>query len=440
MKRAETINELANNLIPSRMLKREDHAQYVPIFENILKQIRGQILYEDFDSQTFYIAGQSGTGKSTALTFLPTPDLQQKYEVLYINGKELFDLNDLDIIDVLMMVGSLLIKDNKDLTKKFEDELKRIVDNIKGTLEEVQEVSKSRGMEAGAEAEVGLGAKFLAFFSAKTSFFGRLKMDRNVRNITRKVFRSDMVSLFELINQIMARYLDTLSGKKLLIIFNDLDHLKEVEQIQELFIENRSYLEGLACKKIISIPVHLTVGGGFNENTEFFGLKLNKNPLGTEDTKKTKQARQNRTLLKQVLELRMAEGSKLIDEKAIDEAIKYSGGVIRQFMNILYRAAIHVRTSEGKRITLEDISIGCEDASQALQRQVISGDRIALLDDVMRNNSPTNHDSELFIEALLGNQVLMYNNRPNWYEVNPLITYTVQVYAAKIKEEAGKNS
>jgi Cdc6-like AAA superfamily ATPase len=436
MKPATTINELANNLIPTQSLKREDIGLYVPIFEEKLRRLRDQIIYDEFESQTFYIAGQSGTGKSTALTFLPNDEVKKAFHVLYINGRELFDLNDLDIIDVLLMVGTLLIEGNKDLLKKYEEELIRIVENIRGTLDEVKEVSKSRAGEVETGAEVGVGTKFLSFFKAGANFAARFKMDRQVRETTRRVFRANMLELYNLTNEIVQRFTATLENKKLLIIFNDLDHLKDIQQIQRLFIDNQSHLKGLQCKKIISIPVHLTVKAGFNEETEFFGLKLKTNPLNDfVPPLKEKRVENSKKLLKEVIQRRVAEGVDLIDEDAIDAAINSSGGVVRQFMLILHQAAVNARSLKMPKITLEDIRHGKELASQRLQQKVISRQHIELLDEVRRKFVPLNQDSELFIQALLGNQILMYNNQPIWYEVNPLIQNMVEVYARNLAEE-----
>lgn len=75
MKKATTINEFANNLLSENLEIEKDDNVYVPIYKDKLEVLQDVILNDEVESQTFFVAGQSGTGKTTALNFLKTKQL-----------------------------------------------------------------------------------------------------------------------------------------------------------------------------------------------------------------------------------------------------------------------------------------------------------------------------------------------------------------------------
>ena len=99
MKRAKTINELADNLDPSLPLGKEDKNVYVPIYDELLSKLRDRIIHDKLESRTLFVAGQSGTGKTTALNFLEDRKISRAFTVKVINFRDLVDLSDVDIID-----------------------------------------------------------------------------------------------------------------------------------------------------------------------------------------------------------------------------------------------------------------------------------------------------------------------------------------------------
>lgn len=65
----------------------------------------------DTDTQDcFYIYGQPESGKSAALNYFDDGALRQSYEIILIKGRCLFDLQDVDIIDILLMFSIELLK------------------------------------------------------------------------------------------------------------------------------------------------------------------------------------------------------------------------------------------------------------------------------------------------------------------------------------------
>ena len=439
MKKAVNINELANNLIPENFLKPEDKDVYVPIYEDILEVLRNMIINDQVESQAFFVAGQAGTGKTTALNFFKTEALEEHYHIKFINMRDFLDLSDVDIIDFLLAFAFALVKDSP-IEDRYYEQLENIREKYEGEVETYveEETSRKTGRETMGEGSAGGG--FLNFVKLKAGFFFNLRMDTSYREYTRKIFNLKKPDLHQLISKMIDDYIEKITrGKKLLVIIDDMDKLREVSQINSIFIENRNYIFSLKCKKIISIPNHLTRVPEISNYSQYpirqFVLRLSPNPFNG-DTTTTKEEEKkidtNRQMLRDVVKCRIEKGYSLIDADALEKAIDYSGGIIRQLIRIVRVAAVSVRTLDVENISLENVSDAVNLLRNTLAGTITSSNRIKMLDTILKKNIPVSEKAEDFIELLLANNVLAYENGEPLYEVNPLISKTVKVYAERL--------
>ncbi len=440
MKKAANINEFANNLIPENFLKPEDKDFYVPIYADILEVLRNMVLNDQVESQTFFVAGQAGTGKTTALNFFTTPSLEDNFHIEYINMRDFLDLSDVDIIDFLLAFAFALVKDTP-LEDKYYEKLEKIQQIHDGELTETTDKQVDRGTSSGIEGEVSAGGGLLNFVKLRARAFANLQLDVNHRENIRRVFKLKKPSLHRLVNDVIDGYVEKVTGgKKLLVIIDDLDKLQEVKQINAIFIESRSYIFNLKCKKIISIPMYLTKAPEIFNYSQYpirqFILRLNRNPFEKDresDEQELKKIEENRQMLRDVIRYRVKEGMKasLLDNEGLEKAIDYSGGIIRQLIRILYVAAVRVRTLKGDKISLQDVTDAVELLRNTLAGTITSSEKIKMLDTILAKNVPVSETSQQFIELLHASNVLAYENGEPWYEVNPLISDTVKVYASR---------
>ena len=440
MKKAADINELANNLIPKNFLKPEDKDVYVPIYEDILANLRNMLIHDQEESQIFFVAGQAGTGKTTALNFFRTDALEMHYHIKYINMRDYLDFNDVDIIEFLLAFAFALVK-HSPIEDKYYEQLEDFRRQYEGETEKIEETEKTRKTGRETTGEGSMGGGFFNFVKLKAQFFINLRMDTSYREYTRRIFKLNKPFLHKLVNELIDDYIEKVSkGKSLLVIIDDLDKMKEVRQINSIFIENRHYVFSLKCKKIISIPTYLARAPEISNCSQYpirqFILRLTPNPFdekmrpGEEDTLK-----KNRQLLRQVIENRIADGHMLIDKNALDKAVENSGGIIRQLIKIVYVAAVGVRTHEGKKISLHDVEEAIGLLRNEMAGTISDSDKIIFLNTVLTKNIPVSETAEQFVELLLSNNVLSYRNGDPWYEVNPIIKDTVKVYAARQDEK-----
>jgi DNA polymerase III delta prime subunit len=436
MKKAMNINEFANNLVPENFLEAGDKDVYVPIYEEQLMLLRDMVINDQVESQAFFVAGQSGTGKTTALNFFKTETLEKYYHIKYINMRDFLDLSDVDIIDFLLAFAFALAK-NTAIEKNYYEKLVELQKKHKGELlETVEQVSdRKKGLDIKSEASAGGG--FLNFVKLKAGFFANYKLDSNYRKTTRHVFRLTKPFLSKLVNEVIDNYVEKIAGgKKLLVIIDDLDKMRKVEQINSIFIENRNYIFNLSCKKILSIPMYLAKMPEISNYSQYpicqFILRLKPNPFNGEAGKEEKEKiAANRQMLQRVVKNRVQKNVTLIEDEALEEAIDNSGGIIRQLIRIVYVAAVNVRTLAGTKISPDDIKEALSSLRNNMAGTIISTDKINMLYTILDKNVPLSETSTEFIELLQSNNVVAYENGEPWYEVNPIIRNTVKVYAAR---------
>ncbi len=121
--RAKTLTELISLFKPEHHLDHTDHHFFVNIFGKELTIFANEIAHAS-PSQTFFVTGQSGNGKTTMLRNLqneyPTL-LADKFHFLYLEGLDLLDIKEgFDIKDVMLRIAKSLVP-NKTLTKESLD-------------------------------------------------------------------------------------------------------------------------------------------------------------------------------------------------------------------------------------------------------------------------------------------------------------------------------
>jgi Cdc6-like AAA superfamily ATPase len=293
MKKATNINELANNVIPEYFLNTDDKDVYVPVYEHILEALRDMVIYDQVESQAFFVSGQAGTGKTTALNFLHTEELGKHFHVKYIYMRDYLDLSDVDIVDFLLAFAFSLVE-NSPLAENYYKKLVDIQKKHRGEILESVEKASKRKTDTGVTGEITVGGGFLNFVKLKAGFFSSFKLDSSYRKTSREVFKLKKPFLGKLVNEVIEAYIEKVTnGKKLLVIVDDLDKLKAVPQIDSIFIENRNYIFSLACKKIISIPTYLTKAPEIFNYSHYpirqFVLRLTSNPFEKKCPRKRKR-------------------------------------------------------------------------------------------------------------------------------------------------------
>ena len=191
MKKATTIKEIYSVFAHEKFLKADDKDFYVDLYETDFKRFVVALKNNEIPSKAFFIAGQSGNGKSTVLNLLTTnyPELEDNFEFNYIAGRTIFLYEDIDIVDILIMIGNTLTKNNPTLQGKFFEKLQKLEDVKDGLLEESSTNSDKSEENLGIKAKIGVGAKFLSILKASVDLESSYKINEEIRNDARRFFK-----------------------------------------------------------------------------------------------------------------------------------------------------------------------------------------------------------------------------------------------------------
>ncbi|MDL1964951.1 MAG: hypothetical protein LWW98_11640 [Deltaproteobacteria bacterium] len=119
LKKATTIEEAYQVFDTQNPLDQVNKEFYVDIYHEDLLKLRKDLVLNLIPDKSFFVTGQSGNGKSTALNFLPDTAICKKYDVKYLYGRDVFKLDHIDIIDIILMVGYTIVNGNAALEKKI---------------------------------------------------------------------------------------------------------------------------------------------------------------------------------------------------------------------------------------------------------------------------------------------------------------------------------
>ena len=81
---AKNIIELVNILDPAVPVSAENKDFYVPVFDDEICKLRDDLINSERPNITHYVAGQIGSGKTSALNFLPDKEILEQYCIVYV--------------------------------------------------------------------------------------------------------------------------------------------------------------------------------------------------------------------------------------------------------------------------------------------------------------------------------------------------------------------
>lgn len=382
MKRATNIDELAKVLMPSKPLTREDEEFYVPLYEEELIEIRDRILHEDIENQTFYIAGQPGVGKTTALNFLVDEEIEAQYEVVRFDENYIPTPDTAPFIDFALWITSIILKN----TSHSEFKAARL---------------KLRS----------------SCLQAKVKLYDE-DTHHTIAGLINDVFTQ--------LNYIIYLYKKLIcKERKLLLVFDGISKL-DLNKIS--LIETLEFIERLNCKKVVSSPVHIiqtSTDFTRDRTRELTILSTSNDFYQLLSAGNLKEAKEHRLFISFIMN-RIVKDRELVTEKAIERAIEYSGGLVQQFQSILYRATVNAKANRNSNITEDNIEEAIKKLSVELNSTLNFKNRDKFLEGMIKEGNT--YSSEIILrhlpDSLLNNQLILYINEMGRasYFINPLIS------------------
>jgi len=416
MKKAETLEDIYYTFDGSKPLNEDEYDFFENVYDKKLKRFINDVKINRVHQNIFFIAGQRGNGKSTILNNLKNKnkDFQDSYEIRHIQAMEVFGIDDVDIIDILLVIGFDLIDNNqldgaktKELKDKFETRLNELQELNNGELvKELSEIDSSV-KKVTSDNSISIGTKFLSYFSADSKLSAIYSADRNIRNEAKKIYKFKTKDLLNIINSIIDEYQKLVNLPKEILLI--LDGLERLTNIDNIFVKDIALLRDIKCYKIITMPLYLKELIDINNIKPIdFTMEIQNGEI------------KNLDLLKNVVNKRI-ENKELITEEAIDLAIKMSGGNLRQLLEIIQTASTEALViTENDKITTVEI----EDAVKLLKGHLASRTQIysKFLNQIKNTHKIDNEDEySTLAKVLKEGLVFAYFNGTVYYDINPII-------------------
>lgn len=353
----------------------------------------------------YLFVGSRGNGKSTELNRL-TELLEEDLLIVPFSIRDKLNLYDIEYSDILLIIAA-------EIYEKVSEEVKlssKLSDYLDSWSEKVIENEKSLGLSA--EAKAG----FAAFVFNIT---GKMKTEASTREVTRKVIQPQLSDLIYAVNKIITEAEEKLD-KNILVIIDDLDKVN-LEKGEELFYKHGAELTSPICRIIYTLPQPLLFSNKIRQIVlQYFDGRIDLGNINIYN-RNGQLDLDGCELMKQVALKRMDDS--LILKDALNLAVKYSAGVMTEFIRII-RSAGNIADTDGRgRIDVSDVEQAIADTKNDYIR-ILNPQDIVILKDVMKTKGKVG--GEKFQDLLFSLAILEYSNGEAWYDIHPAIKRIIE--------------
>lgn len=416
--KAQTLDDIYESFEYNRPLSEDEYDFFENIYENKLKRFINDVRRNKVHQKIFFIAGQRGNGKSTILNNLKNKneEFEKSYEIRHIQAMEVFDIADIDIIDILLVIGFDLIDNNlldiakrKELQDEFSLKLQTLQELNSGELEKISSELDRTSKNASIEGSLSSKLNFFSFFNADSKLSATYKTDKNIRLEAKKRYKFKTKDLLETINSLILKYKQlTNSPKEILIILDGLERLSNIENTNKIFIEDIALLRDIKVLKIITMPLYLKEQIDIYEKPIDFTMQIKDAKIKNLDS------------FQKIIDKRLGNHD-LITSEARKLAVEMSGGNIRQLLEIIQRASTEaIDIFESDTIDVKEVESAIEllRGHYATRTQIYS----EFLKKIVETHTITDKDDySILAQTIKDGLVFAYFNGSVYYDVNPVI-------------------
>lgn len=367
-----------------------------------LNRLTRALLRHHRQAPKYFFSGHRGCGKSTELNRLAAnPYIMKKFFIVKYSVKDICDVYNLNYIDVLFSIGAQLYIQYTEAGKELSPDLMSDLKGWKNNIEKITEESSA------IEASVDGGLK--TFF---VSVMAKIKSEDITRETIRETIEPNLSDLIDKINMIIAD-IEGKEGKSVLVLIDDLDK-PGLEQAKSIFYDNQTAITQPACYIVYTIPISISF------TQEFIAIRDNKyfipNIKLHEKNDRANKNEQGYELLRTFIYKRM--NADLIEENALDLAIKMGAGVFRETARIMQISIDNAIENEQDCIMVDDVERARQEIRSDLKRTLRTDD-YAILKNICNDNEI--HGIEKIDRLLHNLSVLEYTNGETWWDIHPTL-------------------
>ncbi|OGO25926.1 MAG: hypothetical protein A2W33_00725 [Chloroflexi bacterium RBG_16_52_11] len=372
---------------------------------NPIAELTDALLAPFYRPPKFFFSGHRGCGKSTELLhLLGNPQIQKKYWPINFSIREEADIIDIDFRDVLLAIGGRLFREYRKRGGQLPDQLLKELNNWKGKVE--KEIST---ILEGRVSSVEMGASIDAFFANAGL---KMKLEPATRVELRQVVETDITGLIAIINHIATAIY---SRERLipLILIDDMDK-PDLDRARAIFHDRREIMMQPNCAIVYTVSSALFYSKEFDSirDQALFLPNINLHPPMDPNNHHA----EGYQTLRRFAHLRM--DARLIEDRALDEAVTYSGGVFREMARIMRTAIGRARRRKAAKLDCEDVEWAATEIRNEYRR-ILDKEDLKLLKKVSENNHLEYNDRLTPLLQLLA--LLEYRNGENWCDVHPVL-------------------
>ncbi len=363
------------------------------------------------------LSGHRGCGKTTELFRLKQVLLTQepRHFVVYCETNSYIDLNDVEFTDILLaIVQQLWMETHQQGIELDPGSLRSFVDEVKGIL--AAPVSPT-------DISFGMGIAKLGF---------EIKNNPNNRQLVRAHLRPRATSLLEAVNEVLdlaSERVKALGYQGILIIVDNLDRIirnplpsSNRNSLDALFVDASSYLRGLSCDLIYTLPPALLYSSSGAKLSSLYGTTPKMLPMIPVSTRQGTDDGPGIRKLVETLERRLKFVSSSLEEafdseETIIRLCTASGGYVRGLMTLVSGATTYVNDLP---ITSKAVEHAIRDSRNSYITSILTAKRWQILRNIAKNEPIS--ETEDYLELLESFAVLEYRDIEGpWYQVNPII-------------------
>jgi len=428
MKRAETLAEILRATEPTPLSGEALDEFYIPAdlardpLSPPSRDLR-DYLHEAPPPLRLLFASHPGSGKSTELNRLMR-EAQPDFWFLNFSVHQELDIATLTPVDLILVLMEKLYQAGRQASL-IQDE--RVINPVRSWLKQVvreTKVMRAEDLEVEAGAGVdGLLAQIVGMFARLRSAFS---LSYESAEVIRQEIRPRIAELRQYCNQVLVeigRHLEKqMPPRRLLVVVDDTDKL-DIPAARELFVKHTGLLADLQTSIIYTVPLFLIHSPDRNRLESYFDtLTL---PMIKTHAPQGERFEKGWQVLHQIVARRL-NVDKLIQAAALELAIEKTGGVLRDLLWALQRAARTARHAGAERISVE-VMRDSLDRLKNRYTQSVHGTQdvgteelyVKMVEIVQAPMGRVPMDSAL--QLLLYTQAVIEYNGRGWYNLHPLM-------------------
>lgn len=372
---------------------------------NPIAELTDALLAPFFRPPKFYFSGHRGCGKSTELLhILSNPEIQKKFWPINFSIRDEADIIDIDFRDILLAIGSRLFRTYRKAGGELPDQLLKELNSWRGKVQ--KEINTTLN---GPVSEYEIGASIDAFF---VNAGMKMKLEPATRVELRQVFEKDITGLIAVINSIAAA-IYVREKRVPLILIDDMDK-PELSAATAIFHDQRAIMMQPNC------AIVYTVSSALFYSKEFDAIRdqaiFLPNITLHSPRKPDSYIEEGYKILSRFVSNRMS--LEYIEDKALQNAITYSGGVFREMARIMRSAIGRARRQKAAQVTVRDIDWAATEIRNEYRR-ILDKKDLELLKKISQTNRLEYNNRLRPLMQLLA--VLEYRNGDNWCDIHPVL-------------------